>query len=244
MKFSLFSAMVVLVLITACTQASTPESTLPAAEPETTEKTETQSAVQYDAAVARLRDKGMGEDSFHYTFVRRERDEFGNFIMTDDYEVFILGNKVRKSYLEPERLDKEVFFTDAYMDTSDRSATVTCEKTTMTLCTSFYKKAFSADFGEQQLPFTMRDVLDDVPAEAKTAGSSVIDNRKTTIIAYTQSGKQYKIYVDDFYGLPLKQEVSIEENGKSVLVEESRFSLHDEITSEDVTLPSGWELQS
>ena len=240
MKFSLFSVIAVLVLITACTQESTPESTLPAAEPETTEKTETQSAVQYDAAVARLRDKGMSEGSFHYTFVRRERDEFGNFIATDDYEVYILGDKTRKKYLEPQRLNNDVFYTDVYTD--DKTSVVVCVKTGVT-CVSLYKKAYPADYAKGELPFTIKDVLEDVPAEAKTAGSSVIDNRKTTIIAYTQSGKQYKIYVDDFYGLPLKQEVRIEENDKSVLVEESRFSLRDEITSEDVTLPEGWDLQ-
>jgi outer membrane lipoprotein-sorting protein len=239
MKFN-FAFLVLVVLIAACTQEST-ESAPQASEPETVEKTADEAPAQYDATVAQLRDKGMGEDSFHYTFVRRERDEFGNFIMTDDYEVYILGDKTRKKYLEPQRLNNDVFYTDVYMD--DKTAVVVCMKTGGT-CSSLYKKAYHAGYEKEELTFTIRDVLDDLPTEATTAGSSVIDNRKTTIIAYTQSGNQYKIYVDDFSGLPLKQEVRIEENGKSVLVEESRFSLRDEITSEDVTLPSDWELQS
>lgn len=232
--------MVLVVIVAACAQERI-ETAPEIAAPETSEDTERVQPAQYDAAVAKLRDKGMDAKGFHYTFVHRVRDEFGNYITTDDYEVFILGNKVRKTYLEPRRLNAEVFYTDVYIDA--QTVIVACTKTTMSLCTPSYKKAYPGDSAKEKLPFTMEDVLKKIPSEATIASSAVLDGRKTAIIAYVDSGKEYKVYVDEFYGLPLKQEVKQEENGKLVLMEESRFSLRDEVTSDDMMLPEGYEIQ-
>lgn len=242
--------LVLLLIVTACSTSPGEQQQGPEVGGEA-EKEATKAAeppAEYDPAVAALRDKGLKETNFRYAFISKVRDEFGNMRQTADYDVVVRDDKAKRVYLNPTRWDKEVFYTEVYLDNTAKKVTLVCARTTGTLCAPFYKKAFVVnDYETYKIPFTILDVMKGISPDAKVIGTSVIDNRKVTIIAYAdKEGKRHKVYMDNFYGLPLRHEVRIEENEKLVMVQEDEFRrmVAGHVNKEDVVVPADYEVQS
>jgi outer membrane lipoprotein-sorting protein len=65
---------------------------------------------------------------------------------------------------------------------------------------------------EVELPFAKYyqknpyDWLKDIPLTAEIVGSEQIETRSTTVVKYKDAGVEKKIWIDEFYGLPLRVE--------------------------------------
>ncbi|MBI4153304.1 hypothetical protein HY497_02175, partial [Candidatus Woesearchaeota archaeon] len=126
-----------------------------------------------DNEVAALVKKGT-RTSYHYFFNHKVRDDFGNYHETADYEVFVVGDKVKKAYISPVRLDKELFYDQLYLDNTAKTAFATCIKRSV-LCEPSFEKVYPAEY--EELPFTAIDILQRVPAEVKSLGNRALYGR-------------------------------------------------------------------
>ncbi len=191
------------------------------------------SAPSYDKEVAALLDKGKGRTSYHYAFNYKVMDEFGNYRVKADYEVFVKNDKVKKVYIAPVKLNKEVFYDNVYLDNAAKTALVTCVKTG-SLCSPAYKKVYTADYEAEELPFTAVELLEKVPLDAQVTGTSALYGRSASIIEYGSE----RLYVDTYFGLPLKHEVYKVEGDQEIILEESTFTrLSVDVKDGDVTVP-------
>ncbi len=203
---------------------------------EAPEAQETPSVQVYQQNIGQLLERGKKRTSYHYVFGYKVRDSFGNYREEAGYEVFVQGDKVRKSYLEPRRLDLELFYDNIYLDNTAGTAVATCVKRNI-LCESSYEKVYTAEF--EELPFTAIDLLEKVPPEANIVGDRSLYGRSALLIEY---GRQ-RMYIDTYYGLPLKHEVFKIENGEEIILEESTFTrLSIDVKDSDMSVPEEYVL--
>lgn len=215
--------------------ADTPESGEPAAELDEDSVAEVDEVVDApENDVAALVKTGT-RTSYHYFFNHKARDEFGNYHETADYEVFVVGDKVKKAYISPVRLDKGLFYDQMYLDNTAKTAFATCIKRTV-LCEPSFEKVYRAEY--EELPFTAIDILQGVPPEAKSLGNRALYGRSALLIEYGNE----RLYIDTHFGLPLKHQVFKVEEGQEIILEESTFTRLSDALDSDVTVPEEFVL--
>ncbi len=77
-------------------------------------------------------------------------------------------------------------------------------------------KVTSMDFTEVN-PITTHDWLAEIPATAQVIGTESFNREETTVITFQQKGKQVKMWIHDYYHLPVKVELSHEENEDAII---------------------------
>ena len=205
-----------------------------------TEVSDATPAGRYDEEVAALRDKGLKSTSYHYDFYYKVLDNFGNYQTKADYEVFMKGSKTKKLYVEPHKLNLEVFYDNIYLDHAAKTAFATCVKTGI-LCAPSYEKVYPAEY--EALPFTGIDLLEKIPFNAQVASSRALFGRSAKVIEYETAKGQERLYIDTYFGLPLKHEVYKIEDSGEVILEESTFTrLSVDVKESDVTVPKDYVL--
>ena len=239
-----------LVLIVACstqTKEANIEESVAAPEvtgEESTDNTDVSDATdapagRYDEEIADLRAKGLQRTSYHYDFYYRVLDTFGNYQTKADYQVFVKGTKTKKVYIEPRKLNLEVFYDSLYLDNDAKTAFATCVKSGV-LCSPSYEKVYPAEY--ETLPFTGIDFLENIPTNAKVVGTRALFGRTGKVIEYETSKGKERLYIDTYFGLPLKHELYKVEGGEEVILEESTFSRLSDATESDVTVPKDYVL--
>ena len=127
--------------------------------------------------------------------------------------MIVFNDKVKKVYSSPQKRGSR-FYTDFYLNNAARTAIAVCAVGGV-LCGTNVNKVEDADYESEKLSVTMKEVLEEIPPTANVTGSALVDNRKATIIEYDN----VKVYLDNFFGVPLKKEVFDGE-----LIEEHTFS--------------------
>ena len=222
MKFLRLSALLLVLIVTACAERAVEESVV-VQQPEVTRIEE--KTVTYSSEVAALRNKGLAQAKYSYSFHSLVRDEFGNLQATADFDVVVFQDKVKKSYQSPQKRGS-AYYTDFYIDNAARTAAAVCVQGGV-LCQENFNNVKPMDYNSQKLEVTLKDVLDDIPPEAKVAESALVDNRKATVVQYGN----VKVYLDNYFGVPLKKQVSDSEG----MTEEYTFSRFDiGVKEEDV----------
>ena len=160
----------------------------------------------------------------------------------ESYEILVKDSRMKKVYVTPVKLSGETFYDEVYLDSSKKTAIAICTKTSV-LCDSSRGKAYSLNY-ENQLPKIDPVNLINQVKTAQKVGTQVIDNRQTTVLEYINvDGKREKLFVDDFYGIPLQQ--IIYENEEDEILEKHLFAKLSvgNVKENEITMPSSYTLQ-
>ncbi|MDP1729457.1 MAG: hypothetical protein Q8L27_04600 [archaeon] len=116
--------------------------------------------------------------------------------------VTIKDNKVKIDLISGIKIKE---YSTIYIDTSTKEAFGLCEERKDVVCTN-YGKVTVVNFDEFN-PITPYAWLAKVPKVAEIKGSETISQRQTTVIEFGSEGQNIKIWIDNFYKIPLKVQV-------------------------------------
>ncbi|MBW2963176.1 hypothetical protein KY306_00165 [Candidatus Woesearchaeota archaeon] len=161
----------------------------------------------------------------------------------DAREVWIKGSLIKKTARLPRTYDNPAENYDTvYIDRSQQKAYGYCTSLDVAKCPAEYRGfAYELSYSEHNI-LTPFDIYKDVDYAEKT-GTSTVDNRKSTIIQYTnKDGNKEKLFIDNYFGFILKQEIY---DSNDEILEKHTFTqvAFDNLKDQDVNLPEGVEIQ-
>ena len=221
----------IFLLIVSCTPAAersvavkTAPAEMPVAQP-------IQPAQQMSAEVKSLIDKTKEITNYMYFF---DASEVGS------YEVWRKDNLVKKVYSEPVKLGKESYYNEVYLDMDKGTAIGICTDAGV-LCSPVWKKSFVLDYN-RELPAVDPVTLVEQVSYAEKVGTERVETRATTIIREDSTDKKVKLWLDDYYGFPLREVVYKVVGDQEVVLEKHTFSKVQvgQVKTADVTMPTGY----
>lgn len=185
-----------------------------------------------NAKIIELLEKNKDATNYHYVYDAEKGD---------GYEVFVLGSKAKKVYLDAKPLRGDIFYNTIYLNRETKTAVGICNKPGVT-CGAIWNKAYAVDYELENIAPTPVEILDQV-RNPQEAGSEVLLSRELTIIEFTNAdGKKERWSVDDFYGLPSRQVIY----SADAEIEESHTFIKlsvGQVQEEEVTLPEEYVMQ-
>jgi|GEM_PF-4699521 len=217
------------VVVEPTTTSDSSRITAPETKPTTTTPTQ-----EMTKEVKELLEKHKTIESVQYT------QDSGTY---DTQDVFIKGSKIKKTVKLPKRYDDPAEnFDTVYIDRSQQKAYGYCTSLDAAKCDPEYRNfAYELDYNEQNI-LTPFEIFKNIDYAEKT-GTSTVDNRKCTIVQYTnQDGDKEKLFIDNYFGFILKQEIY---DNNDELIEKHTFTqvAFDNLKDQDVNLPEGVEIQ-
>ncbi|MBU1973976.1 MAG: hypothetical protein KKH52_01110 [Nanoarchaeota archaeon] len=201
-------------------------------------------AASHSSEVVELIEKSEKVNSYHYSFISLIRQSNNNYEEVATYQAYLKGDKIKKIYLSPVKLNQEFYYIDIYLNINEKTAVGTCS-TNSVLCDDLDNQAFKLVYTSEKISPTPLDLLSALPLSAQKIGEETIENRKAAVLSYTNSdGKLEKLSVDTYSGIPLKQIIYQLEDDEEVVLEKNTFSLDglNDVKNADVTLPDNYEL--
>ena len=198
---------------------------------------------QLDPEIEELIAKGRNAANYNYFFSSLVRDNYGIYTETS-YTVFVKEEKTKKVYLNPKKLRGDIFYNEIYLDNTKKTAIGICTKIGI-LCEKILDKAYAVDYLSEKIDVTPAELLKGVGLNAAKVGEEVIDNRKTTIIEYTNAkGQKERLSLDNHFGLPLKQIIYETSDDQEIILETNRFSKFSvgNVLTKEVTLPEKYQI--
>lgn len=191
------------------------------------------SLVVYTPEVAVLVDKSKDITNYHYLF------DAGS---GQGYDVFVRQEKVRKVYLDPVKLDQEIYYNEVYLDLTQKTAIGICSKVGVT-CEKAWGKKYTLNF-DRELPMLFPvDLVKQIPFSAQKVGEAVVDRHDTVIIEFkTEDGNVEQLFLDTFTGLPLQQLIFEQGNKEKPLLGKHTFAntAVKNVLASEVTLPESY----
>ena len=190
-----------------------------------------QPTVQPTPEVQALLDKSRGLTNYHYVFDASE---------VDSYEIWKKDNFIKKVYSEPVKLGKESYYNELYLDMDKGTAIGICTDAGV-LCSPVWKKSFTLDYN-QELPAVDPVALVEQVSYAEKVGTERVETRAATIIQEDSTDKKVKLWLDDYYGFPLKYVRYSLQGGEELILEKHTFSKVQvgQVKTADVTMPVGY----
>ena len=156
------------------------------------------------------------------------------------YEVYRIGNKIKKVYTDTVQLRNEVYYNKVYLDLDAQKAIGICDKSGIT-CSDIWNQAFEIDIEKENIYPSPVEIMNQVNY-AESVGSENFDDRALTIIEYTNpAGNKERLSVDKYYGLPLRQVIY---DADGIIKEKHTFTkiAVGQLQEEDVTLPPQYKV--
>jgi len=163
-------------------------------------------ALEYDPEVKELIDKSVDAANYQYAYSSSILGVNKLYSPGPTYDVYIKGDKIRKSYLIPFKAG-EAYHSDIYL--TGEEAFGVCSHPVI-VCKG-HEEAVSLDYDTYKLEMTPRSLTQRVPYEAVVFGKETFDNRKAKILEYFEDGKKVRLTVDIYSGLALKKFVHLED---------------------------------
>ncbi|MFH1682350.1 MAG: hypothetical protein ABIA37_00995 [Candidatus Woesearchaeota archaeon] len=196
-------------------------------------------APQYAPEVKALLDKTKDITSFYYVFEGRKLNVNGNYEPRATYEAYYKEGKAKKVLSKAVKLQSAVYYNEVYLDDVKETAIGLCTKTSIT-CEDNLNKAYTLIYDEHDLEVTPLDLISEIPADAKRTEERFVNNRKATAIEYKENGNNVRMYLDNFYGIPLKKVIYTHEDDMELVLEDAVFNKIGEnsVRTSEVTLPA------
>ena len=224
----LFGVLVMLFLVVGCvpkpaeTQNQNEQTAPPAEQPAAPEQPAPKPELSQD--IKDILAKTSKVKSFSYIYSE-------NLAGTASY--YVMGDKLKISY-GPKQIYNSFNYYDIYIDRLDKKEYLVCNKDSE--CKG--KLGTNITYGTfgKETPLDIANKIDNGQITERTQ----IDNKNTAIVFYTNSnGEEERVWLWDFYGLPLKRE--IQRNGKTLTILYDKLDVNL-VEAPDVTLPSGLEM--
>lgn len=195
----------------------------------------------YDEAVKGLIDKGKDINNYKYTFGSTAINQFGSYIQSESFTVFVKESKMKKVYNSPIKYGSNKYYNEVYLE--EGKAIAICSERTVE-CDELYNKAFSVT--DEKVSLLPTELLLQVPFTAKVVGEELIDQRReATILEYlNEKGQLERLSVGQYYGLPLKQAIYKMVDDEQTLVEKNNFNIISvgNVKNADVNLAESYEI--
>ncbi len=161
------------------------------------------------------------------------------------FEIFVTQNFTKKVRSDTLKLKGDSYYNTIYLDNRKKTAVAVCDKPGIS-CSSVRLKAFTVDFSQESDFLTPFDALFNLSYNAHKVGEEIIDGRNTVIVEEVNSdAKKERLWIDYYYGLPLKTVVYESVKGKDVALETHTFThFIVGVNEEDVILPQEYVIQS
>lgn len=195
----------------------------------------------YNIWVQELKLKGQEVKDYSYNYQSDYLNSNGLIISKPTYYVFIKGNLARKVYPGPIKGQGQIYYDNVYLDDVLQTAYGVCRKTGIT-CSELKGKYFPLVYAEQKMEITPVGLVSKLDRYSKATGQISYANRQVTYVeSELTDGKVERLYVDEFFGLPVHQEIFIMVDGKELVLEEREFSRisagKGAVSTKDVVLP-------
>jgi len=184
---------------------------------------ENKEELPYNIWVQELKLKGKDVNEYRYAYRSQYLNSNGLIIPISAYNVYIKGDKVRKVYLQPVKLNGAIYYDNVYLDHTKKTAFGICVKGGIT-CEEVKEKYFPLSYSEQQLDTTPVELINGLDRYSKSTRQMRYSNRQVTFVeSELPDSKTERLYVDEFFGLPLYREVFQIIDGKELVLEEQDF---------------------
>ena len=193
---------------------------------------------EYSPEVQAFLDKAKEAASFYYLLEGRKLNNYGSYEPLEAYEVYYRSGKAKKILVKPVKLSTGEYYNEVYMDEKDETAYGICTRTSI-ICEGNFNKAYPIPYSEQKLKVTPLVLLKEIPFDAKKTEQRMINNRQATAVEYKSGENNVRMYLDDFYGVPLKKIIYNQKDDREVVLEEISFSkiVINNVRSSEVSLP-------
>jgi hypothetical protein len=175
----------------------------PVAAPAATEEvTETTAKVLTTEVKDILERADKKVDSFSYLHSEPPGDTASN-------HYFVKETKIKVELYEPQQYDRRIYFDTVYIDTTSKTAVGYCEDKSDVRCPD-KNRQFDVKYSDyfKKTPYMWLKEI----TYAEKVGEEQIDQKDVDVLQYEDSGKIVKVWINSFYGIPLKVEVT---QGKS-----------------------------
>ncbi|MFH0701740.1 MAG: hypothetical protein V2A62_04855 [Candidatus Woesearchaeota archaeon] len=199
--------------------------------------------------VQELKLKSSNIKNYHYYYISNYRNPNGLYIEDNSYKVYVYNTKVKKEYSQTQFLNKRFSYNEVYLDNVKHTAYGTCTLKGIS-CDEMEGKYLILNYFEELVKITPLDLVEKLDRTAKSLSSEeLFDNREATlIVSKLPDGTLEKLWVDNFYGLPIKRIVYIlNNNDEEVILETHTFTSISAgagaVSPVEVSLPEGLTLQ-
>lgn len=195
-------------------------------EPEdTTKETEVTwgKVTRYNKDLAEFIDKTEDIDNYEFEFAKSVRTNTGYYTPEPRFDVMIVGNKIRKTFVVPQQASDGSFYDNVYMDLDTGKAHTTCKSSTV-LCDDSRLVVKEATLSGHLLEITPLELIQNIPAQAEESTREFFDGRSLIVYEYTNDlGRVERLSVDKYYGLPLKWNVYEKDDDRLVAIKKFTF---------------------
>lgn len=201
--------------------------------------------ISYDPKVKVLRDKGIGVNNYRFFFKSVYMNVNGLYVEDAGYNVLVRDLKVKKVYTDYKFWEGELFYNDVYMDSAQHSALGVCSWASI-MCKPLRNQALRVNYGKEEVTLTPVGIMQNLSPEVKVKGETLVDNRQATVLESKKAdGTIERLYVDNFYGLPLEQVFyKLNKDDEEVMIAERTFTPlvagAGTVKSADVLLPENY----
>lgn len=218
------------------------------AVPEVKTEEKKEEVVLYNPKIKELKDKSAQINNYYYHF--RSVIINSNEISVENvaYGLMVRDSKMKKIYFKPQNWKGGVFYNEIYLDTNQKTAYVTCTEAGV-LCQPSWGKAYKFSYDTESVSITPKKIMDDLnPADYKALGFTLVGKRRAVILEKITLGvNKEKLFVDDYYGLPLRRVIfNLNEDNEEVILSDQTFDLvgagSGTVKSGDVNVPEDFEV--
>ncbi len=185
-----------------------------------------------------LVEKGKSQTNYQYSFTGRVITDKGTLKELPKYDAYIKDDKVKKVYKILKRLEQKIFFDEAHLDNSKKTAFGTCSLGGS--CSSDYRNLYPLNYSEELLSITPVSILSSIQPNARIVETKLLDGKSLVIIEFiNKEGYVESLSVYDYSGLPYERKVFTYRDDERVLLEEYTFNrqLLNQLKNADVSLP-------
>jgi len=196
----------------------------------------------YNNRIQELMDKAKAINNYRFHYRTIYLNANGLYLEDPAYEVLVRDNKAKKIYFEAKKSDPMMYYNEVYLDFSQKTAFGVCSLAGIT-CRGLKDIAYRLNYGEEKYQASLLETLAEIPTNAKTTGTTLFNNRQAIIVEFKlPTGNMKRLFLDNFYGLPLKEEeYKITENGELIILSRDFTPLvagSGTVKTTDVNLPT------
>jgi len=165
----------------------------------------TEAPLMYNIRTQELKQMASQIDNYEYTYKSTSRADNGVYYQDANFRVLVRDGKMKKVYPMPQYRNSGVYYNEVYLNPLTHTAYGTCTVGSV-ICREQWEKYFELNYFAETVEDTPSELMAKLDGSSKALGETNYQDRQTTIIqSKLPDGIYEKLWVDNYYGLPLKQ---------------------------------------
>ncbi len=121
-------------------------------------------------------------------------------------EIYVKGDNIKYKMFDEMIYQNKIHYDTVYLDKSTKTAKGYCEERNPVKCPDM-DKVFTLDYDERYVETPLEWLMKFQPSQLKAIGSEIVDQRQVLVLGGELNGEPVKLWVDKFYGVPIRVEV-------------------------------------